>query len=325
MKMDMDILRVGNLSAYPGQSCKGWLEIPNSTHSLPVTLMNGKEKGKTITIMAGTHGSEYVGIEAVIRISQILNPEELHGQVVLVHLVNQEAFFQKAQYINPQDGKNLGGIYPASDVGEGITISDKIAATIAREIIAQSDFHIDLHGGDLFEDLDSFGWFDTSAKTKELSVRAAELMGSEFMSFTTNDASALGMAARMGVPAISPEVGGCGRWDEKHVQQCINGILNIMKLLEILPGEPVVPKPMQIFRVIALKSTEEGCFYPLVEIGDKVRKGQLLGVVKNLFGEILQQYTSPEEGEIFCVTRSLAIRPKDLMFGIKYKDRSEGS
>jgi predicted deacylase len=97
-------LNVGNLSAEPGTKVKGYIEVPGTFAKMPATLINGTRPGKTISITAGVHGGEYPGIEAVIELANILEPEDVCGQLILVHIVNVPAFEAKLQYIGLDDG-----------------------------------------------------------------------------------------------------------------------------------------------------------------------------------------------------------------------------
>ena len=43
------------------------LHVPQTGMTIPATLICGRETGKTITVSAGVHSREYIGIEALIR------------------------------------------------------------------------------------------------------------------------------------------------------------------------------------------------------------------------------------------------------------------
>ena len=44
--------------------------VPDTDIAIPATLICGRLPGKTITISAGVHSREYIGIEALIRLAQ---------------------------------------------------------------------------------------------------------------------------------------------------------------------------------------------------------------------------------------------------------------
>ncbi|MGH7548625.1 MAG: hypothetical protein ACREMM_10675 [Gemmatimonadales bacterium] len=67
--------------------------------------------------MAGTHGSEVAPIVALQRVRRELEPAQLRGTVLLVHVANLPSFLRRTVYYSPIDGKNLNRVYP----GRGAT------------------------------------------------------------------------------------------------------------------------------------------------------------------------------------------------------------
>ena len=55
--------------------------VPDTDITIPATLICGRESGETITISAGVHSREYIGIEALIRLAQELTPENVQGTI----------------------------------------------------------------------------------------------------------------------------------------------------------------------------------------------------------------------------------------------------
>ena len=60
---------LGNFRAEPGEKKIGVnICIGNGEFELPMSVLNGKEAGKTVLVTAGIHAAEYVGIQSVYRI-----------------------------------------------------------------------------------------------------------------------------------------------------------------------------------------------------------------------------------------------------------------
>ena len=93
------MLQVGELCAAAGEKKQGYLEVAGTPVKMPVTLINGVKEGKTVLITGGTHGGEYPGVETAIRLACLLQPEEISGQMIIVHPCNVPAFLAKLQYI----------------------------------------------------------------------------------------------------------------------------------------------------------------------------------------------------------------------------------
>ena len=87
--------KVGSLVAAEGTKVQGYLEVPGTPVKMPITLINGVNEGKTVVITGGTHGGEYPGVETSIRLAKTLDPQEVSGQIAIVHPVNVPAFALK--------------------------------------------------------------------------------------------------------------------------------------------------------------------------------------------------------------------------------------
>nr|WP_319394845.1 M14 family metallopeptidase [uncultured Desulfobacter sp.] len=306
-----DTLTVGNLTAECGTKTQGYLDAVNCEVKMPVTLINGANPGKTVLITGGMHGGEYPGIEACIRLSSMLNPQDISGRLIIVHAVNTPAFFAKLQYVGPYDGKNLNREYPGLATG---TISQKLAYTVSSQMFSQADFYLDLHSGDIHEKLTPFVFYSllSTPENMELSKQAASLAGFPYAVGSLNAVGALGGATKMGIPGLLIENGNGGLWSEENVERFLGGIQNILKFLEVLPGTPETLCKVEFFEKAVYEDAKDtGCWYPYVTLGDMVKKDQKLGEIKDLFGKTLSEYFAVRDGKVLYHTSSLAINAGD--------------
>ena len=311
-----DLFKVGDLSVEAGKKVQGFLKVYNSDIEMPITLIHGTKPGKTVVITGGTHGGEYPGIEAAIRLACQLSPQEISGKVAIVHPVNVRAFLAKMQYLGPDDGKNLNRMYPGKATG---TVSERIAYTITTELFSQADFYMDLHGGDIHEALIPFVLYSKagSEEVARVSEEAASALGVKYVVGSVSTTGTFGCAATMGVPGFLGEIGQCGLWSEEEVAQYMKGVKNVLKYLKVLPGEveelcPVVVLP----KMIGLNAEQTGCWYPSVKIGDVVVKGQKLGEIRDYFANVLGEYFASQDATVLYVISSLAITVGDPIVAI---------
>jgi hypothetical protein len=61
-------------------------------------------------------------------------------------------------------------------------------------------------------------------------------------------------------------------------------------------------------------------WYPKVAAGDLVRKGQEIGTVRDLFGDILEEIVSPVNGVILFLTINPSVLENGLLMGIGAKE-----
>lgn len=310
------VLSVGELSASAGSKVQGYLEVEGTPVKMPITLINGVNEGKTVVITGGTHGGEYPGVEASIRLAKTLQPAEVSGQLIIVHPVNVPAFQAKLQYVGPYDGKNLNREYPGLATG---TVTQRIAYTISSQLFTQADFYMDLHGGDIHESLTPFVIYSKlgdEAQTK-LSLEASKALGVKYVCGSVSTNGTFGCAATMGVPGFLGEIGNCGLWSEAEVKQYVDGVSNVLRLLKVLPGEVVENKEAVVVdHMTGLDAQQTGCWYPCVKINDLVKKGQKLGEIRDYFTNVLGEYFAPCDGVMLYVISSLPINAGDPIIAI---------
>src|SRR5919202_1570187 len=103
-------LRVGPVTARAGEKVSGFLEIPPGVDSgtrVPITVIQGRASGPTLALVAGTHGSEVAPIIALQRVRAALDPAQLRGTVVLVHVANMPSYLKRTVFYTPIDRTNL--------------------------------------------------------------------------------------------------------------------------------------------------------------------------------------------------------------------------
>src|SRR2546421_4976052 len=122
-------------------------------YSWPFFSITGRRDGPTFLITAGIHAAEYTGIDAAIRLGNLLNPAQVRGHVVIIPLLNRPGFYERSIYVNPEDNDNMNRVFPGRPDG---TWSERFAHALLTQVMAGVDYAIDLHAGDLIEDLVPF-------------------------------------------------------------------------------------------------------------------------------------------------------------------------
>jgi predicted deacylase len=274
--------------------------------------------GPRVALIAGVHGCEYASIAALGRFMHGLDRERLAGSIVAVPVVNLTAFRARSPFITPEDGKNLNRCFPGDAGG---SFSEVLAHEVFERVIRPSDALIDLHGGDLVEALEPFTLYDESpvqerAHAMAVAFRLRYLIrtaAGEAIGGTTSHA-----AAAAGIPAITPEAGGCGRLDEPSIAAHVAGIENTLRMLRVLEGDPAPPPPGQslVRRFVWLRSPVAGWWDAEAVPGQAVAAGDRLGAVRDLHGEELHVVESPEQGVIMFVTSSPAMAEDGILLAV---------
>ena len=109
------------------------------------------------------HGTEYVPIISLQRFLSVMDPNEISGAVIMVQIANVTSFKERKVYFNPVDGKNLNRQFPGNKEG---TLTERIANIITTEIIDQADYLLDIHGGELNENIIYYVSFEYNCPDK---------------------------------------------------------------------------------------------------------------------------------------------------------------
>jgi hypothetical protein len=305
-------LTVGPLSVQPGEKASGMIQIPagkDEATTIPISVVHGERPGPTLALIAGNHGYEYTPIVALQRLLPRLDPKQLSGSLILIHVANMPSFLKRTIYYSPVDGKNLNRLYPGKADG---SVSERIAYQITREVIERADYVLDIHCGDGNESLRPYSYWDVNAGGKEVVEKSKQLalafgldrivMDTERPTDPSQSIYCSTTATTRGKPAITIESGGMGATDNESVERIERGVMSVMRHLKIIEGQPqMVEHPMFIDRSAVLRSDETGIFYPLVEKGHTVVKEALMGYVTDFFGKQVFELRAPFAGEVLYI------------------------
>jgi len=291
----------------------------------PFIAISGAAEGPTVLVTAGVHAAEYTGIEAAIRIGRALDPAQVHGTVLVLPLLNRPGFYERSIYVNPEDNENLNRLFPGRADG---TWGERFAHRLLTEIITSCDNAIDLHAGDLIEDLTPFVIYrQTGDEALDARItRMANAYGAKWAvrSAPTGErpGSLYAVACLNGVASMLAESGGRGLLIEADVVRHVRGVTNILRAVGALAGVPELKKPPTVVKSFDwLRSPAEGVFHPRVAVGHMLKKGDVVGELVDLVGEPLATLHAQDSGVLLFIVTSPAIKKDGLLLAIGGLDR----
>jgi predicted deacylase len=311
-------LRIASIEARPGEKASGFLDVAaraDSATRVPITIIRGRQSGPTLALVAGTHGSEVAPIIALQRLRQSLDPAQLRGTLLLVHVANMPSFLGRTIYYSPIDGKNLNRVYPGRAAG---TTSERIAHVITSEIIDRSDFLVDMHAGDGNESLRPYTYWSKlgiDARVDSISRDMALAWGHERIVVDTDrprDPAASvytqNTAQVRGKPAITTETGWLGIPEAQMVDLNVRAATRLLRYLRMLPGPvELVRSPIWLERTEVLRSPETGVWHAAVERGQTIAANALLGTLTDFFGNTVAEIRAPFAGEVLYIVGTPAM------------------
>jgi predicted deacylase len=312
---------VGTATAQRGQRAYGVLKVPagsDAGYDIPVAVVHGAKPGPVLAIVSGAHGTEYASIIAVQQLIDAVKPADLSGTLILVPLVNVPSFEKLTPHVNPTDNKSMNSRYPGDLSG---TQTDRASAVITKEVVEQCDHLIDLHGGDLDENLRPYSYWTVTGNQKQDQESRAMLLafGLDHIIIwhdrPTDPAATRYLdntASVRGKPSIVVEAGHAGTVDSDDLSLLVNGTLSTMRALKMLPGAPhPIENPVWIEKLVDVLADGPGIWYPLVKRGTYVSAGMKLGTITDYVGKVIAEPRAPVSAIVLHVNAVPSLKKGD--------------
>ena len=257
---------------------------------------------KRIAIVTGTHGDELEGQLVCYELIRRLKaePENLRGIVDIYPALNPLGIDSISRGI-PMFDLDMNRIFPGNEEGP------MMEAVVHRlmEDLKGADLCVDPHASNIFlMELPQVRINEISAKQL---IPLGEKLNVDFVwvhgSATVLESTLAYSLNKLGTPTLVVEMGVGMRITREYGCRLVEGILNLMHEMGIWTGEVgEIRKPIisTDYQVEYLNADYAGIYLPHVQIGQKVRKGQLLGeILDPLTGTVEQRVEAPVDGLLF--------------------------
>ncbi len=318
---------------------------------IPYQIINGVGDGPTLCLESTMHGWEPMGAEIIRRAMLEVDPKQLNGVVMCIPLASPMTIEfggtieSAGMRVNPVDVLDMNRVWPGKQVNAWLT--EQMAHALWTNIISRCDYIVDMHDGtgacdelpvafpqafptdpalaisgeladgigtdasDLADTITTEYLTDMKEKIREMSIA----FGSQVIWWRErpiNPAMLSGQCAINGIVPLVVEAGGGGMIDFT-VDQGADCLLNILKYLNMIDGEPVLPERQVMVENYVVYRSLAGGFYVQeegIQLGAMVKKGQLLGVVLDpVTSEVRERCTSPVDGMIISRRVRMPINP----------------
>jgi len=247
--------------------------------------------GPHLLVTGGVHGDEFEAPLAIgklierFRSSACLTPL-LCGRLTLIPIVN-EAAFRRGNRV-AADELDLARVCPGNPNG---SITEQVATALSEQI-RSADYYIDLHsGGTSYSVYPLTGYMLHSDRTvldQQRAMADAFNLPVVWGTCAELEGRSLSVARDAGIPAIYAEFHGSGQSNPEGVRAYEQGCLNVLTYLGMVVSEPVPsrvvyrvedPRPASGHMQICYPSPLTGLFEANVQLGEEVKRGDLLGRV----------------------------------------------
>jgi uncharacterized protein len=285
--------------------------------AVPLLTCQGHQPGPVMLVVAGIHGDEFEGMEAMRQVFAQLDPAEMCGTFLAIPIANPWAYdAQTRESPAVVDGKNLARVFPGRDHGSP---TDRLASHLFQFVLRNltaADLLIDLHsGGTRYRYLSMVGYRDIDGPALAPSIEAARHFGLDRVWIMPGSPGPLSAeTARAGIPTIGTEITGQGGCLGDDVTAYASGILNCLRYKGILQGSSPARSTAKARATQWLHVTQHGVFIPAVDLGSNATKGQILATVVDNYGEVREKIRAEHDGEIWGLRTFPTVRPHDIAF-----------
>jgi uncharacterized protein len=317
---------VGSATATRGQKALGVIKVPvgsDAGYDIPVALVHGAKPGPILAVVSGAHGTEYASIIAVEQLIDAVKPADLAGTLILVPIVNVASFERLVPHVNPTDNKSMNRFYPGNPTG---TQTERASYAMTKEVVEKCDHLIDLHGGDLDENLRPYSYWTVTGNQKQDDFSRAMVLafGLDHIIISADrpkDPNAAryleNAASTRGKPSFTAEAGRSGPVEPADATILSDGVLNVMGHLK-MTHRAVVPvaKPVWVENVLSIASEHDGMFRPAVNRDAHVAKGGKIGSITDYLNQPVQDIVAPEAGIILFVRAVPSLKKGDTLANV---------
>lgn len=278
---------------------------------LPVLVYRAPVDGPVLLLTGGLHGDEINGVEIVRRMieRELVVPDK--GTVIAIPIVNIYGFIQNSRGL--PDGKDINRSFPGA---KGGSLAKLLAYTLMKEIIPEIDYGIDFHtGGSARSNYPQIRCSFKIKKAEEL----AKVFGAPVMMHSSLISKSFRSAAhKKGKEILVYETGESLRYDEFGIEEGINGAKRIMKHLGMISEAPEPHKTKVFNNSTWIRTKNAGLFIPKAELGEELNKRQVLGLIKDPYGDLNSRVIAPKDGMVIGLNNCPVVNKGDALLHYAY-------
>lgn len=284
--MKSNKITICNEIIQPGETVSLALPLPEifscAPMYMPIKVVHGKQKGPCLLVMAAMHGNELNGVEVINRLLMSSALKRLKGTLIAVPIMNVYGFVNKKSTM--PSGATLNTSFPGSENG---THAARLAHIFCSEIFSMADYCLDLQTGLLnHNNLPQIFVTDENKDELELARAFSAPVISEIEPLP---GSLRKYASDKKIPYLVYEAGEAMRFDEPSIRIGLKGVLKTMRHIGMLSSSAKATTTTKDKSFLMrdsrwVRSPTSGISYTTIKLGQQVKKGEILSVIKDPFG-----------------------------------------
>jgi hypothetical protein len=200
---------------------------------IPVTIVNGEHAGPRVFMTAAIHGDELNGVKVLQEVADRYHPSDVHGTLVLLHVVNVPGYQTQQRYLPIYD-QDLNRSFPGK---ERSNTAERMTYQVYQRFVSQCDLGLDFHTSTRNRTTMYHARADVGNPEVE---RLAEAFGTNvILSGEGDEGSLRAVATRDGIPTLTVEMGKAHRFQHALVEKALAGVESVLAEYGVYPDGTV--------------------------------------------------------------------------------------
>ena len=282
---------------HPGESVNLALPLPEeyscSPMYMPIKVIHGKSKGPCIVVFSTLRGNELNGLEIANRIIKKLDANKISGTVIAIPVLNVYGLTHFPSRL--PSGNTLANCFPGSEQG---SYGERIAHIFTNEILKKADYCIELQTGDLNHNIlpQVYCNFDNA-----IAKRLAKVFKAPVVTNVNLENNKLRQTTEeLQIPLLVYQAGEAMRFDENAIVLGVDGVMNVLRSIDILKNEPVTEiKPIFSRDEDWIVAHKAGVLHPNVSLGQTIKQNDIIATISDPFGsDFVEPIKSLQDGVV---------------------------
>ncbi|USO05544.1 MAG: succinylglutamate desuccinylase/aspartoacylase family protein [Rhodospirillales bacterium] len=279
--------------------------------NIPIEVIRGKQDGPVLFVSGAVHGDELNGIEIVRQLLTKKTLSHIKGTLIAVPIVNVFGFNTKSRYL--PDRRDLNRSFPGSKTG---SLTGQLAHIFMKEIVEKCTHGIDLHCAAIHRI--NLPQIRACLDDPETQAMAEAFNVPVVMHSELRDGSLREATRELGIPTLLFEGGEALRFNGKVIKSGLQGVLSVMREIGMLPQKNKT-KTKEVFIARSshwIRAPHSGILSSKKKIGQRVKKGQILGVISDPFGREKHEVLARRTGIIVGAVTLPLVNKGDAAFHV---------
>lgn len=300
---------------HPGEVANLALPLPEqyscSPLYMPIKIIHGAKKGPCIVVFSTLIGNELNGLEIANRIIKMLDPDTINGTVIAIPVLNVYGLTHFPSRL--PGGSNLANCFPGKEQG---SYGERLAFLFTNEVLRKADYCIELQTGDLNHNIlpQVYCNFENPAAKKLAKAFKAPVV----TNVRIEGNSLRQTTEELQIPLLVYQAGEAMRFDESAITLGVDGVLNVLRSIDILPNSDTTTfKPIFSRDEDWIIAHKGGVLHPNVSLGQTIKKNDIIGTISDPFGaDFIEPIHSIQDGVVVGINTTPLIHEGLKIFKI---------